>query len=420
MQTPMINSPHRSSELGLTSLPKVVPLLLVTCLAIVTGCRDDDPSRYPSVAVPGYELPDYVSDLSHPNPEIVFNAVCLLTPEAGDLGKALNGARTEPPSEAYRTAQAVHQKMLPLLQSRDPRIVAVSLRFFQYFGSTYQDKAGLITPISHIQSPHPLVQFEQVVALTTLATNTTRLPAPLLHRLLHSPTWLVSRTSYQLINKLQDEPLRAELLARYPKATEEREKLLILSAFSLAPGPKAIELLQQELLSSNQEKIRQFAGSLLAYHLAIPGVGEWLATNYHRLSPDSRHAVIKHCMRSEEQEVSGAELVRQFLIKGYQPEEEFRLLLGQLFKDAPEPLPAHLQRLDQAIRAHAALGAVWNSGRAERAEAKAHFAALEKEFPALAEELTAKAQAMFAKHKIPAEKQRQYLAGLAALDSLKP
>lgn len=87
MQTPMINSPHRSSELGLTSLPKVVPLLLVTCLAIVTGCRDDDPSRYPSVAVPGYELPDYVSDLSHPNPEIVFNAVCLLTPEAGDLGK---------------------------------------------------------------------------------------------------------------------------------------------------------------------------------------------------------------------------------------------------------------------------------------------------------------------------------------------
>lgn len=420
MQTPMNNTRKKTTAPCLTSFPKLIPLLLVACLAIATGCRDEDPSRYPAVGVPGYEPKDYVGDLSHANPEIVFNAVSVLCTEASMLRSAL--AKPGEPNSylGHATAKAACQGVLPLLKSRDPRLVAVSLRFFQLMGTNYEASANLIAPISQIESTHPLIQFEQVGALHVLVTNTTQLPAPLLRRLLHSPSWIVSRSTYQLIDKLQDAALRAELLARYPKASEEREKLLILSAFNQAPGPQAIALLQQELLSSKQEKIRLFAATLLASHLGAHGVGEWLASSYPRLSPDARHAVIEHCDRWEEQEVSGAELIRRFLLQGYQPKDDFRALLNQMFNEAADPLPPHLQRLDQAVRAHATLGEWWKSERAERAEAKAHFAALQKEYPALAEELAAKARAMFAKHKIPSDKQQQYLAGLATLNSLKP
>lgn len=45
MQTPMSNTPHRSTEPRLTSLPKLVPLSLVACLAIATGCATFDPEN---------------------------------------------------------------------------------------------------------------------------------------------------------------------------------------------------------------------------------------------------------------------------------------------------------------------------------------------------------------------------------------
>lgn len=420
MQMNTHNTVKRSTEPRLISWPKLIPFLLAACLAIATGCRDDDPSRYPSVEVPGYEAKDYVADLSHPNPEIVFNAVCILTPGASDMGKTLNGVRTDPPSEAYRTAQAVHQGVFPLLQSRDPRLVAVSLRFFQFFGSTYKDKSGFITTISQIQSAHPLVQFEQVTALSVLVTNTAQLPAPLLRRLLHSPSWMVSRATYQLIDKLQDETLRVELLGRYASAPEEREKLLILTAFAHAPGPKATEFLQQELLTTDKQTIRVSVASILVSHLNIHGVGAWLAEQYPRLSPEARHAVISQVTSSDTDEEAWADLFSHYLTQGYQPDGDYMQVLNKIFDDANKPLPARLQRLDQALKAHPTLAEAWKARRAEHVEAKAHFAALQKEYPALAEELTAKAQAMFAKHKIPADRQQQYLAGLAKLDSLKP
>lgn len=421
MQITTHNTVKRSTEPRLTSLPQLIPLLLIACLAFATGCRDDDPSRYPAVGVPGYELKDYVGDLSHPNPEIVFNAVSVLCTGASEIGTALSKPGETNSYLSHATAKAAYQRVLPLLKSRDPRLVAVSLRFLQLLGSDYQAKSDLIAPISQIESPHPLVQFEQVAALTILATNTTQLPAPLLRRLLHSPSWMVSRATHQLIDKVQDETLRAELLARYPAATEEREKLLILVAFTRAPGPKAVALLEQELLTSDKEKVRLAAAGILASNLNIPSVGEWLATNYPRLSPEARHTVTSQCVGSNrDDDTDRTELFSRFLIQGYQPKENLLPWLLQVLEREPATLPEHLQRLERAVRMSPAFGGSWAAELQKRAQARARFAALNQEFPALAQEFSAKAQAVFTKHKIPADRQRQYLAGLATLDSLKP
>lgn len=420
MQTPMSNTPHRSTKPRLFWLPKLIPLLLVVCLAIATGCQDDDPSRYPAVGVPGYELKDYVGDLSHPNPEIVFNAVSVLCPMADKIGTALSKPGETNSYLSHATATAAYQGVLPLLKSRDPRLVAVSLRFLQLLGTEEQTKSDLVARIGQVQSTHPLVQFEQVVALTMLVTNTTRLPASLTHRLLHSPSWMVSRATYPLIDKLQDETLRAELLGRYPSVSEDREKLLILSAFTRAPGPKAIELLQQELLNTSKEKIRLTAAGILASNLSTPAVGEWLATHYPRLIPETRHVIISECKSSNGDDKNATELISRFLIQGYQPDEGLLAWLHSVLEREPKTLPDHLQRLERAVRTSPTLGVMWAAERQKRAQAQVRFAALNQEFPALAQEFTAKAQAMFTKHKIPDEKQRQYLQRLSSLESLQP
>lgn len=420
MQTHMNNQPKPPTAPRLTSLLKLTPLLLAACLAIATGCRDEDPSRYPSVAIPGYDLKDYVTDLSHPNPEIVFNAVSALCPMADDLGTVLNKPSETNSYLTHATAKAAYQGVLPLLKSRDPRLVAVSLRFLQRLGTTYDGSSGLIAPISQIESSHPLIQFEQVSALHVLATNTTKLPAPLLRRLLHSPSWIVSRTTYQLIGKVQDTTLRTELLARYSAATEEREKLLILSAFTEAPGPKAIELFQQELFSSNQKKIRLAAAGILASNLDIPGVGEWLATHYPRFTPEVRNTIINGCARSNGDAKDGTELLSRFLLQGHQPDEDLMRWLLEVLAREPETLPEHLQRLEKAVRTNPTLAVTWAAEWQARAQARARFTALNKEFPALAQEFTAKAQAIFAKHKIPDQKQQSYLQRIANLESLQP
>lgn len=420
MQTPTINATRSLSARRLTRVPNLIPLLLVTCLAIATGCRDEDPSRYPSVAIPGYEPKDHVADLSHPNPEIVFNAVSVLCTLASEIGTAMSKPGETNYYLSHATAKAAYQGVLPLLKSRDPRLVAVSLRFFQLLGPDDKTKSDLAAPIGQIESSHPLVQFEQVAALTILATNTAQLPAPLLRRLLHSPSWMVSRATHQLIDKLQDETLRAELLARYPAVTEEREKLLILIAFTQAPGPKAVELLEQELLTAGKEKVRLAAAGILASNLEIPGVGEWLATHYPRLSPEVRHAIISQCKSSNGDQPDRTELISRFLAQGYQPDENLRPWLHSVLKREPETLPEHLQRLERAVRTSPAFRATWAAEWQARAQARARFAALNQEFPSLAQEFAAKAQAMFQKHNLPADKQKAYLGKLANLESLQP
>ena len=57
-------------------------ILLTTCLILVTGCSDEDTfTRYPSVSIPEYKTKDYPRELSDPESELVYNAVCNLAAE---------------------------------------------------------------------------------------------------------------------------------------------------------------------------------------------------------------------------------------------------------------------------------------------------------------------------------------------------
>lgn len=407
----MNHTPPTSPRHSPITLSKLLPVLLAVSLLVGIGCKDEEEfSRYPSVSVPGYDLTNYIPDLAHSNPEVVLNAVVILGSAASDFGKQLGGDKADPASEGYRIADEVYHRVLPLLQSRHPQVVAASLHFFQRFSSQFSRKAELVSPISQIQSPHPLVQFEQVTALQMLGTNVTQLPAPLLRRLVASPSWLVARQTYGLIDSLRDPALRAELLQRYPSLTEERERLLLLTAFTREPGPAAIELLQRELLTSASPRLRQSAGQILVANLELPGLLDWFISHYSQFRPEDRTALF------EAHHVS--ELHIAFIARGYVPDDDFLPRLIMKLEDESDEGSDYRLRLEKAVVASPALAAQWQRLRADRARARAQFAAIEKEYAPLAQAFREQSRAVFLKHKVPAENQNQFIEQIPALNRL--
>ena len=398
-------------------IPKPTAVLLAACLVVAAGCNEEEFFRYPSLSVPEFTPDDYIRDLSNHNPEVVYNAVCNLGSGARDFGRALGGEKADPTSKEYRTAQTVYRKLRPLLQARDPQVVAASLRFLQLFSEDYKPKAELIDPISHIQSAHPQVQFEQVAALSALVTNTTRLPAQLLRRLLASPSWIVSRNTYQLIDQLADETLRQELVRRYRSTADETERLLLLTAFRREPAPVEIELLKQETLTAASPKIRHAAGGLLVANLATAGILPWIADHYPQFRPEDRTLLFDACAGWDAE--SAADLVCRFLAQGHVPNDDFLQKLNKRLEEEPGSRPSYLVRVEQAVQAAPALAGRWQMLREKTEQARARFAALQREYAPLSREFIEKTQALLTRYDVPAAKQQPFLEPISNLKQIE-
>jgi len=151
-------------------------------------------------------------------------------------------------------------------------MVAASLRFLQFFAKGFEPTEELVEIVSRVESKHPQVQFEQATLLTSLASESTQLPKQLLRRLLDSPSWIVTRTTYGLIGQLHEEPLRKELVQRYKETDDERERLILLEALGEWLEPEEAQLFEEEMLATKNQKIRQVTLNVLIENLDCPGV----------------------------------------------------------------------------------------------------------------------------------------------------
>jgi hypothetical protein len=391
-------------------------MLLAAGLIAAAGCNKEEFSRYPSVSVPEFTSDDYIRDLSDRNPEVVYNAICNLGGSAKDFGKALSEENANPASEKYRTAQTVYRKIGALLESCDPQVVAASLRFLQLFSTDYKPKAELIEPISRIQSGNPVAQFEQVTALSELVTNTTRLPAPLLRRLLVSRSWIVSHSTYQLINQLADEPLRRELMQRYRASADEKEKLLLLTAFGHQPGTEETTLLKEAALATSP-KIRRAATGLLANNLKTVGVFSWLVDRYPQLRTEERTLVFNTCAGSDSE--LATDLMCRFLAQGYVPDNDFLQELNKFLEEEPDKRPAYVARVEQAVRAAPGSAARWQTLRETSEKASARFAVMQGEYAPLSKAFAETTRALLTKHGVSASDQEKFLEPIINLNAIK-
>ena len=393
-------------------------ILLLAGLGFVAGCDEKEKfSRYPSVEVPGFETADYIRTLSDPNPEIVYNAVCVLGASAEGLGVALGGEKANPSSQEYQTAQTVYRRIGTLLQSRDAHIVAASLRFLQLFSEKYKPKAELIAPVCKIASSHPLVQFEQVALLTKLATESTRLPEQMLRGLADSPSWIVSRSTHRLIGKLADSPLRQELLRRYRSTGDEAERLLLFAAIGEHPGKDEIALLQNETLTAASPKIRKFARDALSTLLPPDELMKWVAGHYADWQPEERDYWFSTA--GEFKEEHRGEWVGRFIRLGYVPTDETLAILSQMLIPQSGDRPAYAGAIDQAMRSSPQLAERWRELQAKDARARERFARLQQDYAPLTREFAGKARALLTQYGVPADQQEEFLKSIPSLPSLK-
>ena len=395
----------------------LIPGLLAACLVLCAGC-DDELSRYPLVAIPEYEAADYVADLSSPHPEVVFNAVSALGRHAKGFGQLLSDEKTDRVSVAYRAALEAYRKIKPMTQSRQPQLAAVSLRFLQDLGAHYQPKSELLAAVSQVRSAHPLVQYEQLLALGALASDPADLPVPLVTRLLNSSSWIVSRNAYALASHSGEASLRQELMRRYAACREERERLLILAALQKAPGAAQLGLFLTELLASQSAKIRRAAAEGLVMSLDKPGVAAWLSDHIGQLRSEDRQTLFEFFRDGAIESELAADLIVRLLAQGHVSDPEYlKKLKEQLEKS---PANAGLLRIEKAVRSTPALASAWSVLCEKRSAERARIAAWEKENEPLARQFAEQAAVLFKKHGIPAETQERYLSQIASLKQYGP
>jgi hypothetical protein len=391
---------------------RIYHVLLAACLVLLAGCSDEETfSRYPSVSIPEYGKEDYIRDISDPDSELVYNAICNLGRSARQCSKTLCAEDADPASPEYQRADKVYRAVCSQLEAKEPHVVAASLRFLQVFAKEYKSKEELVEIVSRVESRHPQVQFEQVTLLRPLVSESSKLPEPLLRRLLNSPSWIVSRSAYGLIGRLHEEPLRQELVSRYRNTEDEKERLILIMALRNRLEPEEARMLEQEMLSTENSKIRHATGMALVKNVDCPGVKPWLTDHFPHFSDKEKSWMLDQC--------DDDDLIFWFLSQGAVPGEELlkELVLVSLIDDGETE--AELRRFEEAIQANAQLAGRWQTMKEEAVQKQARMNALHEDMVPLSQEFTNQLQVLLAKHEMPAPDQKKAMEKISkALASL--
>ena len=399
-------------------MKKLITLLSLTAAALLIAGCDEEFSRYPSVSVPEYGTEDYLRDLSDPNPELVYNAICKLGISAKRFGKTLCAEDADPASAEYQQAEQAYRSICEKLDSEDPLIVAPSLRFLQLFSKEYKPRKELLNAAIGVESNHPQVLFEQVTLLRMLVCKHSQLPEPLLHHLLDNPSWVVSRASYDLIGRLSSEPLRQELLGRYKDTDDERERLLIIVALGQQLEPEEARFFEKEMLETDSPKIRNATGVRLTNNLNCPGVKTWMGDHYQEFSEAERARIFKKTVDFD--------LTMRFLNMGFIPDDdeleemaEDFLLIEQAKEEHPQQaekvkeknaqLFDQLIRIDQALETAPQLNGRWQVLKEEAKQKHHRINALREELAPVSQEFLENTKALLTKYEMPASEQEKAL-----------
>jgi hypothetical protein len=405
-------------------MKNMIRILSAAWLVMMTGCGSDEEnfSRYPSVVIPGFHHGDYIRDLSDPRPERVYNAVCNLGNSASGFARTLCAKDADPASDKYKQADEAYRAVSMQLDSEEPHTAAAGLRFLALFSGPYKQKEELAELAIRVESDHPLVQFEQASLLNRVVDEDSQLPEPLLRRLLNSPSWIVSRTTYGLIGKLEDDPLRRELVKRYGKADEERERLLLIEALGQRLEPEEARMLEAEVLATESRKLRHAVLGTLMENLHVSGIRQWFQDHYVQLEDEEKTALFEASLFQDSGELSDADIdfACDILSQGYKPDDD----LLEAFTEPPSDDTDEFERtawlrLEKEILSNPELSARLDILKKEARQEQLRKEALREEIKPFREEFVEEIKAVLAKHDIPDKKQEETLKKISsALTSL--
>ncbi len=347
--------------------PLIASILIMA--SVMSGCfpAREAASRYPSVQIPDYGPKDYRELLSNKNPEIAYNAICNLMSSAPDIGKLLSDKDADRSSARYIESRDIYTKILALTASKDGRIQAAALRFLQLFTTDYKATGELILPAFMVSPRSPQASYEKVELLCRVAVREFNIDEKILSAFLGDRSWLVSRASYALVDKLESENARAAIIKKYRKTAGQFEKAIMLNAFRTRFSGNDFEFLTGELLRSQDAHIRRAVIGILPGGADEVAVISWLGDNFRKLRSEDLQYLVSSNLSDMDAGFSNR-LFSAMLKNGFVPQDDFyeKLYAGlenyektAKRNEEEESAYLNLKRLVEALNANPVSADAW-------------------------------------------------------------
>jgi hypothetical protein len=293
-------------RLGETNRTFFLVLLLLVGIPEMSGCAkksliaDETMIRCQAVNIPCYKKSDYERLLNSNNDEVRYNAICNLVPYAREYAKAAMKNQPEDtpakgPSETEDRAKVekhVFDVISSQLNSQNESIKAASLVFIDEFSAEYQDKGRLWTLVVNVKTRNIRTQYEQLRILTKLCDSEQQIAPELINGFLDSRSWLIKSMTYVLLGSIASDNFHKRLIAEYRRAKEEFDKILIIHAFSKGFGADVFALLTEELVATENARIREHCAGVLKMYRDETAVSEWLVANHKLIDDDTLKAIL--------------------------------------------------------------------------------------------------------------------------------
>lgn len=244
----------------------------------MASCKNTrDITNYPYVEIPEYSVEDFYDLLFNKNNEIVYDSICNLI----NSPLLINFDSTDDND----VGKKIYTRIKELVNSKDDKIVAVSLKFLQ-INLNEKEKEQIIDTILKLKNSNLNINYERLVLLTQISDKSTKIENKFLENMLKNNSFVISKYSYLLVNKLENNEIRQQLIKKYSLLKEEYEKLLLLTAFQNNFTYDIFEsFLAKELFNSNK-KIKNYILTNIDNCIEKDKVVLWLEKNYNQLAKE--------------------------------------------------------------------------------------------------------------------------------------
>lgn len=406
-------------------MKKIFLSSMAVCFLLISGCYKEEFSRYPFISIPQFEGADYLNLLSDKNPEIVYNSIVNLGGQAEEMGVTLSDEKVDKNSTKYITALHTYKKIVGLLNSRDTRVAIASLRFLQIFGNKYKAKPEVGKPVLQVRNNNPQVVYEQITLLCAVADKDLNIPDATLREFLNNPSWVVSRSAYALVNSLEHDRLRRELINKYRVMHDEKEKLLILTALQNKFSDYVADFLFTELLTTKSNKIRDKIFNMLDSGKNQEKVLSWVDKNYNRiLAVGGEYLFVLHAGKVHKK--FSSRLLGIFINGNFAVDKKFLEQLNKNIEECKvkkELSPAdrgnfdNLLEIEKALLANKLLAEQWRALRKKTEIRDTELTALQNEYDPIVKDFAIKADSVFEKYNISSEKRQEIKQSILESDS---
>ena len=333
------------------NMKKSMCFLSVIVLLTLGGCKELMEVQYfgQNIEIAYYDTEELSNLLftSHNN-EVINNTIILLMQDSQTFFENYDSVSGD--KDAVESKKIVN-KIFELCFSKDFRVATSSLRFVRIGMEKLdmtKDRSMLIEKMLKVKSKNTNVRFEQINALTTLIDKDTVIEDKLLHDFFYDRSWLISRTTYKLINALENDKYRNEIIKRYEKTKEEFERLLLLEGLKKNFDEKIFDFFKKELAGNKNDKIRKFILSSLGMANDKKAIMGWIKSSIEKFSKTDIINLAESCYNDTDVYLDfNFELINFLLDNGFNPNDSLNNEVSKLFESLMENKDDKKEKFDK-------------------------------------------------------------------------